>query len=639
MNGSPELLEFYLVEATEYLDALDQLVAGTGGAPDGNAFIATARALRGSSSMAKVGEVEEIAAVVEQIAHGTRDGEIRWTLDLHSTLKQTVDDLRFLVRGVRIWGERESARAQARLADLQRFLSPAQSRQPTPEASATAPVFIALQSSAIAAELDAFIANPLQRRALDDALTRVRTMRGIAGIGDFPPLADVADAVDRAARALMPDAPLAAREIELFRAAADVLRKTSMRLRDGIAQPTDAPEVARFAAATEALADERPAVESDPIVPIDRLFYSDGGPHVVQRAVAPPTTRLERFREEIITRAEHIRRLVGDARAAQDAAARDRSARVLREALLELQGTAASFDVHQVASFFGEAAREDDLRAPSLLEAIDAGALLLLTPGGSVDEIEQRLAVLERARRVTPIMTPAIEEARPAPAAVPRSETPVRTADASTTPRAPDVAAPPPPRPPAPPPPATTASGRATPPASPAPAGGGATSEPGIDELLDLEDEGPFAPDAERTPRPAPVERASTQEILAALDLTPAPAKGPAAPAGGAPASPPPSTFPRPGAPRRSPATPSGRELQTLLQEGIAGLGTLEDEPLSAPARLDEDDIVPIESLVYRGQSAIRRAIAVRDEMRASGHTDDATLQEIFDLLDLAQAE
>ncbi len=211
MNGSPELLEFYLVEATEYLDALDQLVSGTGGAPDGNAFIATARALRGASSMAKVDEVGEIAGAIEQIAHATRDGEIRWTLDLHATLRQTVDDLRFLVRGVRIWGERESARAQARLADLQRFLTSAQPRQAAPETSATAPVFIALQSSAIAAELGAFVADPRQRRALDDALTRVRTMRGIAGIGDFPPLADVADAVDRTARALMPDAPLAER--------------------------------------------------------------------------------------------------------------------------------------------------------------------------------------------------------------------------------------------------------------------------------------------------------------------------------------------------------------------------------------------------------------------------------------------
>jgi len=634
MNGSPELLEFYLVEATEYLDALDQLVAGTGGAPDGNAFIATARALRGASSMAKVNEVGEIAAIVEQIAHGTRDGEIRWTLDLHATLKGTVDDLRFLVRGVRIWGERESARAQARLADLQRFLSPAQSRQPTPEASATAPVFIALQSSAIAAELDAFIANPQQRRALDDALTRVRTMRGIAGIGDFPPLADVADAVDRAARALMPDAPLAAREIELFRSAAEVLRRSSARLRDGIPQPADAPEVARFAAAAEALADERPPVEGDPIVPIDRLFYNDGGPHVVQRAVAPPTTPFGRFQEEIITRAEHIRRLVGDARAAQDPAGRERSARVLREALLELQGTAASFDVHQVASFFGEAAREDDLRSPSLLEAVDAGAMLLLTPGGSAHEIEQRLAVLERARRVTAIMSPAIEETPIAPPVSPRIEAPTTTA--AQTQRAPHASAPPAPVAPAAPAPVSTSS--ASPATPPAPAVATPVSEPSIDELLDLEDEGPFAPTTESAPRPTP-ERSSTQEILAALDLTPAPAKPAASPSAGTPPSPPPSTFPRPVAPRRSPATPSGRELQTLLQEGIAGLGTLEDEPLSAPARLDEDDIVPIESLVYRGQSAIRRAIAVRDEMRASGRTDDATLQEIFDLLDLAQAE
>jgi hypothetical protein len=43
--------------------------------------------------------------------------------------------------------------------------------------------------------------------------------------------------------------------------------------------------------------------------------------------------------------------------------------------------------------------------------------------------------------------------------------------------------------------------------------------------------------------------------------------------------------------------------------------------------------------LLYRGPSAIARAIEARDEMRARGHTDDATLQEIFDLLDLAQAE
>ncbi len=562
MTGSPELLEFYLVEATEYLDALDQVVAGTGGPPDGNAFIATARALRGASSMAKVDPIAAIATTMEQVAHAVRDGELRWTLDLYQALRDTVDDLRFLVRGVRTWGEREGARADARLADLQRFVPSDHLRPATPAAAATAPVFIALQSSAIAAELDAFVANPRQRRSLDDALARARTMRGIAGIGDFPPLADVADAIDRTSRALMPDAPLADTEVELFRAAADVLRRTSVRLREGSAPPPDAPEVARFARAVAALQTATPSGE--PIVSIDELFYADAGPHVISRAAPAPTARVQRFRDEVTARAEHIRHLVHDARQVHDLAGRDRAERALKDALLDLQEVAASFDAHQVAAFFGEAASEPSVLVPPLLDALEAGTLLLLTPSESLDEIEQRLAVLERARRNTPMSAPVV----PAPVVPP-----------------PRVA----------PPAAAT-------PANSAPVVAPAWQSP------------PLPHDAPATPSVPPA-------------FTPPDSRAtPAAPS-------------HPGSIRRPPPTPTGRELQDFLQEGIAGFSTLDDEPLSAPARLDGDEIVSIESLLYRGQDAIRRAIEVRDAMRARGTTDDATLQEIFDLLDLAQAE
>lgn len=599
MHGSPELLEFYLVEATEYLDSLDQLVSGTGGAPDGNAFIATARALRGASSMAKVDPIAQIAGAIEQVAHGVRDGELRWTLDLHAALRQTVDDLRALVRGVRVWGERETARAEARLTDLQRFLPGDAPRQAAPGAAATAPVFIALQSSAIAAELDAFVANPQHRRALDDALTRARTMRGIAGIADFPPLADVADAVDRTARALMPDAPLAEHDVELFRAASAVLRQTSARLREGEPLAGESPEIARFARAVRALeaasgapASAAPAgpqaggpaapVGDGQVVPIDTLYFSDTGPHILQRAAAPPTTHLQRFRDEILTRAEHIRRLVNDARQAHDLAARERSARALGEALRDMHGVAASFDVHQVAAFFGEAARSNDLHAPALLDALDAGALLLLTPGESTEELERRLAVLHRTRQVTPVFTPAV----------------MAPAEAETRP---------PVAPPPTPPPLAIAP---TPPFS-----------------------SPVRP-ASAAPAPPPAAHAEVPVAAAPPPVAPPViAPDPAEPSA-------PSPFPpRTTGVRKVAATPTGRELQSLLQEGIAGFRSLDDEPLSAPARLDEDDIVPIESLVYRGPSAIRRAIEVRDAMRASGRTDEATLQEIFDLLDLAQAE
>jgi hypothetical protein len=112
MTGSPELLEFYLVEATEYLDALDQLVAGTGAPPDGNAFIATARALRGASSMARSPH-RQIASLIEQLAHGVRDGDCGGPSTCIASCASR-STTRFLVRGV-LGRTRGRARADARL--------------------------------------------------------------------------------------------------------------------------------------------------------------------------------------------------------------------------------------------------------------------------------------------------------------------------------------------------------------------------------------------------------------------------------------------------------------------------------------------------------------------------------------------
>ena len=102
---------------------------------------------------------------------------------------------------------------------------------------------------------------------------------------------------------------------------------------------------------------------------------------------------------------------------------------------------------------------------------------------------------------------------------------------------------------------------------------------------------------------------------------------------------PPASTVP----PRRPSITPTGKELRALLQTGIAGFQPLSQAPLSEPASIGDDDIVPIESLLYRGRAALERAIAVRDEMQRSsksgGGPDVAALAELFDLLELARRE
>jgi len=90
---------------------------------------------------------------------------------------------------------------------------------------------------------------------------------------------------------------------------------------------------------------------------------------------------------------------------------------------------------------------------------------------------------------------------------------------------------------------------------------------------------------------------------------------------------------------RKAPATPTGAELTRFLQSGIASFNELDRTPLAPPAPLDDATLVPIDDLLYRGRSALARAIEVRDLIRLSGGNTDEALAELFDLLDLAAAD
>jgi hypothetical protein len=49
---------------------------------------------------------------------------------------------------------------------------------------------------------------------------------------------------------------------------------------------------------------------------------------------------------------------------------------------------------------------------------------------------------------------------------------------------------------------------------------------------------------------------------------------------------------------------------------------------------------VPIDALLYRGRSALDRAVEIRDDLRRRDVVPDhAALEELFDLLELARAE
>ena len=87
-------------------------------------------------------------------------------------------------------------------------------------------------------------------------------------------------------------------------------------------------------------------------------------------------------------------------------------------------------------------------------------------------------------------------------------------------------------------------------------------------------------------------------------------------------------------------AAPSGAALHGLLGAGISGLAQLESVPLAEPAEIEDDGVVPIQDLLYRGHAALRRAAQLGQSFRRSGETPDAeALAELYDLLELAEAE
>jgi chemotaxis protein histidine kinase CheA len=499
---SPELLRFFHAEASEYLDTLEDLLAVRSGDFEAGAFVAASRALRGSATMARVPRVAEIALVMERLGNAVRDGEVNWSGRLRADLADTIIDLRRFVTS----GSREDDRdAAERLLSLRSFLPATRVTPSLTPTAGTTPIFIALQASAIAADLQNFLDSPGSQGLVNDIVNRLRSLRGIAGVADHPPLGEVADAIERTLRELPPDAVLREADTALLNAAASVFRFASSELRARGRFETTAPEVDRFARAA-ANTSPAPAARETPVVRVEELFYTDEGPHLIRRGTALTRTVEARFREEVVTRAEHLQRLVSEARMARDSFTRERVRRDLKGHLERLDEFARSYGAQQVASIVADAAVQESFD-DAALDAIESLSQVLTTSGIELEEMESRLAVRERSRWTPASATPA------------------------------DL-------------PATRQAGR---------------------------------PD---TPSPR-----------------------------------------------------SGRALREMLDESLTKLASLDDMPLIEPVRVDDDAIVPVESLVYRGAAALERARTLRDELRTRGTTDPETLHELYDLLDLARAE
>ncbi|MGV3710449.1 MAG: Hpt domain-containing protein, partial [Gemmatimonas sp.] len=119
MSAPRALIEFFQQEAIEYLDRLQQLLAASENAcPDASAFLTHARALRGSATMTRLEALPDLAATVERIAAGLRDGELRWDQRLHFAVHSALVELRDLVGHANTWTEAEQRRSRTQSVAL-----------------------------------------------------------------------------------------------------------------------------------------------------------------------------------------------------------------------------------------------------------------------------------------------------------------------------------------------------------------------------------------------------------------------------------------------------------------------------------------------------------------------------------------
>ncbi|MEX2182761.1 MAG: Hpt domain-containing protein [Gemmatimonadaceae bacterium] len=507
------LLDFFTLEASEYVEQLDALVSRASAAPpDADAFARTIRALRGSATMAKVNGVAEVAHGLERLARRVRDGDLAWDASSRGVAIAAIDDAKILIRGVRTWGPAEDARAAERIAELERIAPKRASAEPAKSGAA----YLAAAATDAAAGLLEYAEQPGSREGFGDVMGKVRALRGVAALKDLPPLSEVVDAVDAAAKAIeLGHEDATAERRRLFRTAARVLLEGGDAIRNGGVPPTDSVAVREFAHASATLS--RDAGDGDDVVPIASLFPDDAAGGAVQSASHPPTTSANRFRLEVVSQAEHLRRLVADGRGAADAATRERLSRELRGAVRAIARAAQSFGATEIANVFIAAERNAAALEAHTLDVLDRAAALL-----SASEVEPSSLTASFGALSAELSTATVAGGAPSAAA---------TTGGPTT-------------------------------------GGPTTGGPTTGAAL------------------------------------------------------------------------SGAALHGLLASGLDGLAPLATEHLAEPLVGPEDDVIPIDELLFRGRDALARAAALGEELRtADGAPDPQTLAELYDLLQLAAAD
>ena len=203
MNEKLGVVEFFTMEAGEYLERLDALLSGTS-TPDVREFQRLTRALRGAAIMANQEPIASAAGAFEHVARAVREGTRQWDEATHQLTTRAVDDLKTLVRRVREWGDADTQKARDLTAALEGAvgLTPRQPRTSESGPDSGTRAFIAREGAALASALDraarAVAQNPLAHDPLQQIVKVMQPLRGLATLADLPPMPDLLEGIQRA---------------------------------------------------------------------------------------------------------------------------------------------------------------------------------------------------------------------------------------------------------------------------------------------------------------------------------------------------------------------------------------------------------------------------------------------------------
>ena len=387
-SGPPlAMADFFALEAGEYLERLDALLAPEG-APAADEFVRLSRALRGSALMASQTPIARTAAGLESLARSLREGRRGWDPGTRQVAIRTVDDLKVLIRRVAAWGDADTAKAEALARELEQLSGRPSAVMRQVEAlglDAGARAFVAREGAAIASALEraatALRASVPSRDPLQLVLRALQPLRGLAALNDLPPLPDVLEGIERAVNEVLRGGPIPpAAAPDFFQHAGAAIAQAAREVAERGRPDPEGPAFRSFAGQLARFFDREPAV-----IPITDPYYDDVGPHIVQRgagaAQAAPLSHVE-----LVSHGEHLR-------LAADAIERAPSV------------TQRELRVHTLAGTFRALAVAGEGPLPKSLSQFVEAAREAVAMGHAVQEPGRFAAALRRASELLAVAT------------------------------------------------------------------------------------------------------------------------------------------------------------------------------------------------------------------------------------------